>query len=71
MTKKKSKKKWIVYLSHYPEQKKVTFRDNTKRKVIYKVKIGRLSNYFIDDVLLVKSLKYNLLSISQFYGKGN
>ena len=41
----------------------VTFGDNAKGKVISKGKVGRLPNYFIDDVLLVKSLKHNLLSI--------
>ena len=30
-----------------------------------------MPNYFIDDVLLVEGLKYNLLSISQFCDKGN
>ena len=50
---------------------KITFGDNAKGKVISKGKIGRLPNYFIDDVLLVEGLKHNLLSISQFYDKGN
>ena len=30
-----------------------------------------MPNYFIDDFLLVKGLKHNLLSISQFCDKGN
>ena len=30
-----------------------------------------MPNYFIDYMLLVKGLKYNLLSISQFCDKGN
>ena len=30
-----------------------------------------MSYYFIDDELLVECLKHNLLSISQFYDKGN
>ena len=50
---------------------KVTFRDNAKGKIVGKVKEGRVPNCFIDDVLLVKGLKHNLLSISQFYDKGN
>ena len=43
---------------------KVTFSDNAKGKAIGKGNIGRLLNYFIDDVLLVKGLKHILLSIS-------
>ena len=48
---------------------KVTFRDNSKGKVIGKVR--ELSNYFIDDVVLVEGLKHKLVSISQFCDKGN
>ena len=51
--------------------RKVTFEDNAKGKVVSKDKVGRLPNCFIDYVLLVKALKHKLLSISQFYDKGN
>ena len=50
---------------------KVTFGDNSKGKVVGKGKVGRMSYCFIDDVLLVKGLKHNLLSISQFCDKFN
>ena len=50
---------------------KVTFKDNVKGKTIGKGKVGRLSNCFIDDALLVEWLKHNLLSISQFCNKRN
>ena len=43
---------------------KVTFSDNAKGKVVSKGKVDRMSICFIDDVLLVKGLKHNLLSIS-------
>ena len=43
---------------------KVTFKNNAKEKVIGKVRVSRLTNYFIDNVLLVEGLKHNLLSIS-------
>ena len=48
----------------------VTFGDNNKGKIIGKGTIGNKSNFFIEDVLLVDGLKYNLLSISQLCDKG-
>ena len=50
---------------------KVTFANNAKGKVMGKVKVGKLPHYFIHDVLLVKRLKHNLLSISRFCDKDN
>ena len=50
---------------------KVMFGDNAKGKIVGKGKVGRLPNYFFDDVLLIEGLKHNLLSISQFCDKGN
>ena len=50
---------------------KVTFEHNAKGNVVSKEKVGKLTNCFINDVLLVKGLKHNLLSINQFYDKGN
>ena len=47
-----------IYLSHNYEQRKSDFIDG-------------VPNYFINDVLLVKGLNYNLLSISQYSDKGN
>ena len=49
----------------------VTFGDNSKGQVIGKGHVGKSSNLYIDNVLLVKGLKHNLLSISQFCDKGN
>ena len=48
----------------------VTFEDNNKGKIIGKGTIRNKSNLLIEDVLLVDSLKYNLLSISQLCDKG-
>ena len=50
---------------------KVTFGDNANGKVVGKGKVGRMPYWFINNVLLVEGLKHNLLSISQFYDKGN
>ena len=47
----------------------VTFGDNNKGKIIGKRNIGNKSNLLIEDVLLVDSLKHNLLSISQLCDK--
>ena len=49
----------------------VTFGDNAKGKVIGKGKVGKSKNCCVEDVLLVKGLKHNLLSISQLCDKGN
>ena len=49
----------------------VTFGDNKKGKIIGIGKIGKSPTHSIDNVYLVKGLKHNLLSISQFCDKGN
>ena len=60
------------FLSLTPiEGGQVTFGDNSKGKVIGKGRVGKSPNLYIDNVLLVKGLKHNLLSISQFCDKGN
>jgi hypothetical protein len=47
----------------------VTFGDNKKGQVVGVGTVGNISNPLIDNVLLVKGLKYNLLSISQLCDK--
>ena len=47
----------------------VIFGDNSKRKIIGIGNIGITSSKYIENILLVNSLKHNLLSISQFYDK--
>ena len=47
----------------------VTFRGNTKEKIIRTGKVGKNSSSCIDDVMLVEGLAYNLLSISQLCDK--
>ena len=47
----------------------VTFGDNDKEKIIGIGSIGKNSSTFIENVLLVKGLKHNLLSISQLCDK--
>jgi hypothetical protein len=42
----------------------ITFGDNSKGKVFGHGKIAIITKHFISKVLLVKSLDYNLLSIS-------
>ena len=47
----------------------VTFGDNNKGQVVGIGTVGNVSKPLIDNVLLVKGLKYNLLSISQLCDK--
>ena len=47
----------------------VSFGDNNKGQVIGIGTVGNVSKPLIDNVLLVKGLKYNLLSISQLCDK--
>jgi hypothetical protein len=49
---------------------KVTFGDNSKRKIIGVGNIGGKSSPSIEKVFLVNSRKHNLLSISQLCNKG-
>lgn len=49
----------------------VTFIDNKKGKIIGIGKVGESLTHSTDNVFLVKGLKHNLLSISQFCNKGN
>ena len=48
----------------------VTFGDNAKQRIIGQGNIGNDTFSLIENVLLVDSLKYNLLSISQLCDKG-
>ena len=47
----------------------VTFGDNSKRKIIGIGNISITLSKYIENILLVDGLKYNLLSISQFCDK--
>jgi len=59
----------FVTLSRYNEGGTITFRDDSKGKIvgIGNIKIG--SSSLIENVVLVEGLKYNLLSISQLCDK--
>ena len=48
----------------------MTFGDNKKGRIIGHGSIGNNSSSLIENVLLVDSLKHNLLSISQICEKG-
>ncbi|XP_073223493.1 uncharacterized protein [Cicer arietinum] len=48
----------------------VKYGDNNKGKILGVGDIGSKSTAVIKDVLYVKGLKHNLLSISQLYDKG-
>ncbi len=52
------------------EQEKVTFGDNSKGKVIGLGKIAISNDLSIDNVSLVKSLNFNLLSVAQICDLG-
>ena len=47
----------------------VTFRGNTKEKIIRIGKIGKNPSSCVDDVIPVEGLAYNLLNISQLCDK--
>ena len=48
----------------------VTFGDNEKERIIGQGNIGNGASPLIESVLLVDSLKHNLLNISQLCDKG-
>ncbi|KAH9728331.1 Integrase catalytic domain-containing protein [Citrus sinensis] len=48
----------------------VSFRDNSKGKIIGIGNVGNVSSTLIENVCLVENLKHNLLSISQLCDKG-
>ena len=48
----------------------VTFKDNKKKKIIGIGNIKIIPSIFIENILLVDKLKYNLLSISQLCDVG-
>lgn len=48
----------------------MTFRDNSKGKYEGIGTISNNSNYNIENVLFVKGLKHNLLSVSQLCDRG-
>jgi len=48
----------------------ITFGDKGIRKIIGTGKISKDPSNSIDNVYLVHGLKFNLVSISQLYGKG-
>jgi len=60
----------IATLSRYHEGGTVTFRDNSKGKIIDigNIKIG--SSPLTENVILVDGLKHNLLSINQLCDRG-
>ena len=49
----------------------VTFGENSKGKIISSREVGKNLFSCIDDIMLVKGLAYNLLSISQLCDKGH
>ena len=60
----------FAILSRYNEGDTITFRDDSKSKIIDigNIKIG--SSPLIENVILIEGLKHNLLSISQLCNKG-
>jgi hypothetical protein len=60
-------KKWFSSLTPLSHKEYVTFGDDKKGKVLG-TDIIKVNDYFtLNDVALVDRLKYNLLSVSQFY----
>ena len=56
-------------LSRYHEGDTITFRDDSKDKIIGTGNIKIDSSSLIENVVLIEGLKYNLLSISQLCDK--
>jgi hypothetical protein len=60
-------KKWFSSLTPLSHKEYVTFGDDKKGKVLG-TDIIKVNDYFtLNDVALMDRLKYNLLSVSQFY----
>jgi hypothetical protein len=60
-----SNKKWFSNLTPLSHKEYVTFRDDTKGKVLG-TSVIKINDFFtLNDVTLVDKLKYNLLSVSQ------
>ena len=59
----------FVTLSRYHEGDTVTFRDDSKGKIVSIGNIKIDSSPLIENIILVDGLKHNLLSISQFCDK--
>lgn len=55
---------------HHKESGHVTYGHNNQGKFIVECVVGNPSTIIVGDVLLVKGLKYNLLSVSQLCDKG-
>ena len=49
----------------------MTFKENSKGKIISSKKVDKNLSSYIDDIILVEGLTYNLLSISQLCDKKN
>ena len=52
------------------EERVVTFSDNSKGHIIRIDKIRITPSTFIENILYVRGLKHNLISINQLYDKG-
>ena len=63
-------KRQFITLGAKDEGGTVTFGDNSQGKIIRIGKVQILPSTFIDNVLLVKGLKHNLISISQLCDLG-
>jgi len=60
----------FAILSRYHEGGTITFRDDSKEKIIGIGNIKISSSPLIENVVLVDNLKHNLLSISQLCDRG-
>jgi hypothetical protein len=61
------KKKWFSSLTPLSHKEYVTFWDDNKGKVLGTSVIKVNDCFILNDVALVDRLRYNLLSVSQFY----
>ena len=63
--------KFLYFLKLKKCSGSITFGDKSKCKILGVGKVGKDPSIVIDNVYLVEGLKFNLLSVSQLYDKGN
>ena len=61
---------WFSSFTKIENGGNVSFRDNSKGKIIGTGNVSNVSSTLIENVYLVENLKHNLLSISQLCDKG-
>ena len=61
---------WFSSFTKIENSGDVSFRDNSKGKILGIGNVSKVTSTLIENVCLVESLKHNLISISQLCDKG-